>query len=528
MPYVYALKEIQFVQYGATFEQIQRMTCPESCILVAAGGHGQLRIGNAAYALGKQGLVLYCGPGETVYYTKEIESVQGLSFYRLTFGAYDALSGKLQISPPGLETGQAGGDSYYQIRELAETMERLSREKRASAAFQLQMLFQEILYLIAKAKEEEGEDRRKNSGRVIEKVLDYIDEHYAANVHRDRMAAMAGLNPEYFSRLFRKETGHSFSKYVTEMRIRKAQELLLTSRSSLRDIARRVGFANEFYLSRKFKEVTGDLPSSYPKKKKRIASVSSHYTACLLALGVTPVLAKINPFIERWFDDRLTSTYKVDLHTFHYNQIVADIAPDLVLCYDTYPDIRQLRRIAPTLTLPFAKLNASERFLTIAGIVNETERANRLLAALEEGVQRARASLSGMLGPEETVLILEIWKDKILIMGSAMGRAGHLIYNMLGFRAPERVRSELTGESWYKAISMHELPLYTADCMFVTIFDEKEGGPYAAKVMDSDEWASLPAVRNNRVYINDHGTFYNWDPLSLQIQLDIITRQLMS
>lgn len=150
------------------------------------------------------------------------------------------------------------------------------------------------------------------------------------------------------------------------------------------------------------------------------------------------------------------------------------------------------------------------------------------LAALEEGVQRARSSLSGMLGPEETVLILEIWKDKILIMGSAMGRAGHLIYNMLGFRAPERVRSELTGESWYKAISMHELPLYTADCMFVTIFDEKEGGPYAAKVMDSDEWASLPAVRNNRVYINDHGTFYNWDPLSLQIQLDIITRQLMS
>lgn len=117
---------------------------------------------------------------------------------------------------------------------------------------------------------------------MIEKITAYIEEHYDEELNRDQLANMVGISQEYFSRLFKTKTGTNFSKYLSELRIKKAQEYLLTSKSSLREIAQSVGYRDEFYLSHKFKQVTGDSPSLYMKRPKRIASVSANYTGCLL------------------------------------------------------------------------------------------------------------------------------------------------------------------------------------------------------------------------------------------------------
>ncbi|MGO4372722.1 helix-turn-helix domain-containing protein, partial [Paenibacillus sp. MCAF20] len=415
----------------------------------------------------------------------------------------------------------------HQLRDLAESIELMNGVHSAAQDFKRQMLFNEMMFLIS---HEHEESKEKPDTTAIDSIIAYTESHYHEDIHRDQLARMVDLNPEYFSRLFKKVTGSTFSSYLTELRIRNAQQYLLTSRGSLREIAHRVGYSNEFYLSRKFKEVTGVSPTFYLQMPKRIASVSSHFTACLLALGVIPSVAKINPYIQELYKDSLCdgSTQLMDLHTFHYNQIVADASPDLIFCYDTYPELGDLKRTAPTISLSLNKLGWREQFMFIAEIVNANEKANELLGSLDEQVVQARRQLADKVGDHETVLILEIWNDKIMVIGDSGGRGGQLIYHMLKLNPPARVRSELFARQWYKLITPEELPLYSADYIFVTIYEEKGGSPYAAKIMNGNFWNSLPAIYKNRVFINDHSIFYNWDPVSLHVQLELLMRHFMS
>ncbi|MCQ6561268.1 ABC transporter substrate-binding protein [Paenibacillus mendelii] len=529
--HVYTLENIKLTEYPPSASRVKR-TFEVCTLLIVVHGAGEIWIDNKSYYPNKSGSVLFCNPGTVVYFTEENGHNQGLLLYQLTIGAYHRLELEDRVVYEPMqrslyENGEVASQCYHQLKEIAESMELMSHEQSASSSFKLQMRFNEMMSLIA---EEYEASRQELSRTAIERAILYMENHYDEDIHRDQLARMAGLNSEYFSRLFKKETGRNFSKRLTEIRINRAQEFLLTSRASLREIAERVGYKNEFYLSRKFKETTGISPSLYLHKPKRIASVSSHFTACLLALGVTPVLAKINPFIKELFKGSLQegSTYTLDLHTFHFNQMVAETSPDLILCYDTYRELGELKRMAPTISLSLTKLSWREQFRFIAEIVNAEEAAKELLDGLDEKVEQARKLLVDKVARHETVLIIEIWKDKIMVIGDSGGRGGQLIYKMLKLSPPQLVRSELCAGEWYKIIPLEELPLYAADYIFVTIYEEKGGEPYAAKIMSSEIWNNLPAVRKNRVYVNDHGTFYNWDPVSMHMQLELLMHHFMS
>jgi len=72
-----------------------------------------------------------------------------------------------------------------------------------------------------------------------------------------------GLNPAYFSTLFKKETGINFSNYLLNLRIENAKLLLKNSNLSLINIAVEIGFDNQSYFSNVFKKVTGMTPKQY-------------------------------------------------------------------------------------------------------------------------------------------------------------------------------------------------------------------------------------------------------------------------
>ena len=75
------------------------------------------------------------------------------------------------------------------------------------------------------------------------------------------------MNVDYISKKFVKETGQKFSAYLTEMRIKKAKELLSGSDPvPIADVAELVGCGNNpMYFSQIFKKGTGMSPSSYVK-----------------------------------------------------------------------------------------------------------------------------------------------------------------------------------------------------------------------------------------------------------------------
>ncbi|RNB88283.1 helix-turn-helix domain-containing protein [Brevibacillus nitrificans] len=525
---MFPLEQIDIVKFRPS-DLSEKRTFDCHAILVTIGGKGEWRIGEKRYALDQSGKVFFCNPGTELLYTSS-DTQQGCSFYQLSFRAYEKTGREgewvfVQKHGELLPAGEIGSAPYHRIRELADSLHLGKQESTPADAFRIQMLFQEMLHLLWKGQEEAKLDRSES---MIEKITAYIEEHYDEDLNRDQLANMAGISQEYFSRLFKTKTGTNFSKYLSELRIKKAQEYLLTSKSSLREIAQSVGYRDEFYLSHKFKQVTGDSPSLYMKRPKRIASVSANYTGCLLALGVTPIIAKINPFIQRHFRSQLegADVQTVDLLTFHYNKLIAKASPDLVLCYDSYEDLSELRRIAPTVAISLSSLSWRDQFMLIAELVNAVGKANDWLGRFDEKIAQAKRLLEQTIDTTETVGIFEIWKDKIMVFDDSFGRAGQVLYQALRLPPSQRIRDEVFTGQRYKIIPLEELPLYATDRMFVTIFQGKGGDEYAAKVMASDVWKSLPAYRNKRIYINDHDTFYNWDPVSTEYQLVKVMEQL--
>ena len=71
------------------------------------------------------------------------------------------------------------------------------------------------------------------------------------------------ISPYYFSKLFKEEAGENFIDYLTGLRIARARELLADPARTVKDISRMVGYADPNYFSRIFKKQTGMTPREY-------------------------------------------------------------------------------------------------------------------------------------------------------------------------------------------------------------------------------------------------------------------------
>jgi len=109
-----------------------------------------------------------------------------------------------------------------------------------------------------------GHQRTDSAWRTVEKAKDYIARHYAdSEMSVEALCAHLYLSPTYFSTLFKRETGMSFTGYVTEVRMNTAADLLRSTEEKTYLIAQRVGYSDPNYFSYVFKRRFGVSPTKY-------------------------------------------------------------------------------------------------------------------------------------------------------------------------------------------------------------------------------------------------------------------------
>ena len=110
------------------------------------------------------------------------------------------------------------------------------------------------------------QDQQDGFRGEITTVKNYIYHHYGEKeLGPEKLAALVYLSPGYLSAIFKEETGVTLNRFVREVRMNKAKELLENTNKKISQIAKEVGFSNSSYLCRSFREFFGASPESCRK-----------------------------------------------------------------------------------------------------------------------------------------------------------------------------------------------------------------------------------------------------------------------
>ena len=113
----------------------------------------------------------------------------------------------------------------------------------------------------------EQEDSALSAEQVVELIHHTIDKNYSEDIGIQDFADRYFFSKEYLSRLFKSEYKTGIYEYLTDTRMKRAEELLCDPDIKITDIAARVGYPDNNYFSKAFRKYCGMRPSEFRKAK---------------------------------------------------------------------------------------------------------------------------------------------------------------------------------------------------------------------------------------------------------------------
>ncbi|NWL88947.1 MULTISPECIES: response regulator transcription factor [unclassified Paenibacillus] len=98
---------------------------------------------------------------------------------------------------------------------------------------------------------------------VVLSAIEFIEDHLGETIGIQDVAAEVHLNPNYFSSLFKEETGLTFSDFVTKRRILEGKRMLAQTDLKIYMIAEKVGYQTSKYFTKVFHDLEGITPKQY-------------------------------------------------------------------------------------------------------------------------------------------------------------------------------------------------------------------------------------------------------------------------
>lgn len=107
------------------------------------------------------------------------------------------------------------------------------------------------------------DQNEEQSESTVSKACKYIQENFRRDISLDDVSKEVNVSPYYFSKLFKEEVGENFIEYLTRLRIECSKELLRRPALTIREAGLQSGYSDPNYFSRIFKKQTGMTPREY-------------------------------------------------------------------------------------------------------------------------------------------------------------------------------------------------------------------------------------------------------------------------
>ena len=126
-----------------------------------------------------------------------------------------------------------------------------------------------ILEFAVGIREESASNRYRD---VVRQVEDYIRDNYAdEDLSLNLIASHVNFSPNHLSTIFSQQTGQTLIKYLTDIRLGHARELLRGTSKKSSEISLEVGYKDPHYFSYLFKKTMGVTPTQYRENRQEEA-----------------------------------------------------------------------------------------------------------------------------------------------------------------------------------------------------------------------------------------------------------------
>lgn len=126
-----------------------------------------------------------------------------------------------------------------------------------------------VIGLFDKVIKDVNDKNKTRTVHIVEKARKYIEENYLKpDISLEEISERIFINPSYLSKVFKREMKYSVIEYLTDLRMKKAKEIMDESPDlRIGFVANKVGYSDPFYFSKLFRKYYGVAPSKYIEKK---------------------------------------------------------------------------------------------------------------------------------------------------------------------------------------------------------------------------------------------------------------------
>ncbi len=167
-----------------------------------------------------------------------------------------------------------GCRDYYEMPVEAAVVERMKSWVVSDRPEDLFHIQGEIYHAVAAFMKMAGVEEKieRNYSEMVARLFEMLSEQKASSPVRE-LAKSLNVSESTLAKRFRKETGMSIGDYRQQLAMSRARQLLALGKLSVGEIAEELGYCDQFYFCRYFKERQGMTPSAY---KQRYAKVYVH------------------------------------------------------------------------------------------------------------------------------------------------------------------------------------------------------------------------------------------------------------
>ena len=181
------------------------------------------------------------------------------------------------VLPDGSHVLHCKPELKQDLNQLVQTMISETQVQQSGQYFMIKAyLVQMLLLIIRQIRGEKKHENRgyvfesRSKGYVVKRIIAYMNENYATHISLDQIAKNMYLSPVYISKIFKEETGESPIRYLIQIRLEKAKEILEDEAcGSIRDVATEGGYEDVYYFSKLFKKYYGIAPAYYKKQVRK-------------------------------------------------------------------------------------------------------------------------------------------------------------------------------------------------------------------------------------------------------------------